>query len=79
MFQEIAAVLITAAKIFEDSESIEKFVVSVNYFNDKIEISTIPAIVKQNIDDLKFINTEKIKIWLKNSTVYINDKVKVFE
>jgi len=79
MFQEISAVLITAAKIFEDSESIEKFVVSVNYFNDKIEITTIPAIVKQNIDDLKFINAEKIKIWLKNSTVYINDKIKVFE
>lgn len=79
IFQEVASILVTAAKIFEDNESIEKFIVSVNYFNDRIEVTTIPAIIKQNIEDIKFVNKEKLKIWLKNSTVYINDKIKVFE
>jgi hypothetical protein len=79
VFQEIAAVMITAAKIFEESSGIEKICVNVVYFNERIEITTIPAIVKQNIEEVKFVNAERIKIWLKNSTVYINDKVKTFE
>ena len=79
VFQEIAAIMITAVKIFEDASGIEKICVSVSYFNDRLEITTIPAIIKQNIEDVKFVNPERIKIWLKNSTVYINDKVKVFE
>ena len=79
VFQEIAAVMITAAKIFEETSGIEKICVNVIYFNERIEITTIPAIVKQNIEDVKFVNAERIKIWLKNSTVYINEKVKTFE
>ncbi len=79
VFQEIAVVMISAVRIFEESSGIEKICVSVGYFNDRIEITTIPAIVKQNIEDSRFVSPERIKIWLKNSTVYINDKIKAFE
>lgn len=79
VFQEVATIMISAVKVFEETSGIEKICVSVSYFNDRIEITTFPAIIKQNIEDVKFVNAERIKIWLKNSTVYVNEKAKVFE
>jgi len=79
IFQEVAAVMVVALKVFEDNESIEKFIVDVAYFNDKIEVTTITAIVKQNLEDVKFVDRGRIQLWLKNSTVTINDKTKTFD
>ncbi|HBC75954.1 MAG: hypothetical protein A2008_09900 [Candidatus Wallbacteria bacterium GWC2_49_35] len=79
VFQEIATIMISAVKVFEETSGIEKICVSVSYFNDRIEITTFPAIIKQNLEDVKFVNAERIKIWLKNSTVYVNEKAKIFE
>ncbi|MEZ7893538.1 MAG: hypothetical protein QMC67_17515 [Candidatus Wallbacteria bacterium] len=79
VFQEIGTIMIIATKLFEDNDGIEKFTATITYFNEKIEITSIPAIVKQNIDDVKFVNKDKIKTWLKNSTVYVNDKLRQFD
>lgn len=79
VFQEIATIMIAAVKVFEESSGVEKICVNVSYFNDRIEITTFPSIIKQNIEDVKFVNAERVKIWLKNSTVYVNEKTKVFE
>lgn len=79
IFQEIAAVMVVALKVFEDNETIEKFVVDVAYFNDRIEVTTITAIVKQNLEDVKFVDRARIQLWLKNSTVTVNGAPKTFE